>query len=219
MACSRPALGLWIGFASRYIRRHSRGDGLSSPSLESRFSLLSLLKSAPMEVSPESSSFLCSPQKAASYEWMSAKPDRKAVPKRTSQPSLLVMITCGGHSDTITNTFLAIERRTVMTQPSTRILVLGAGIAGLLFTLRLAGKVAGESVQITLIDESDTFTVRPRLQEFATNQRIFSRPFSQILRKTQVQFLQGRVTSLDSSQHRSTVQDQQQQQHDLSYDF
>src|SRR5205807_7146700 len=92
-----------------------------------------------------------------------AKPDRKTVPKRTAQPSLLVMITCGGHGDTITNTFSVIERRTVMTQPSTRILVLGAGIAGLLFTLRLAGKVANESVQITLVDESDTFTVRPRL--------------------------------------------------------
>src|SRR5256886_12153456 len=109
-----------------------------------------------------------------------------------------------------TNTFSAIERRTVMTQPSTRILVLGAGIAGLLFTLRLAGKVANEPVQITLVDESDTFTVRPRLHEFATNQRVFSRSFPQILRKTQVQFLQARVTSLDPSQHRITVQDQQQ---------
>src|SRR5256714_3664397 len=117
------------------------------------------------------------------------------------------------------NTFSAIERRTVMTQPSTRILVLGAGIAGLLFTLRLAGKVANESVQITLVDESDTFTVRPRLHEFATNQRVFSRSFPQILRKTQVQFLQARVTSLDPSQHRVTVQDQQQQQHELTYDY
>src|SRR6266566_1860431 len=105
----------------------------------------------------------------------------------------------------------------VMTQPSTRILVLGAGIAGLLFTLRLAGKVARESVQITLVDESDTFTVRPRLHEFATNQRVFRRSFSQILRKTQVQFLQARVTSLDPSQHRVTVQDQQQ--HELTYDY
>ena len=95
-----------------------------------------------------------------------------------------------------------------MTQPSTRILVLGAGIAGLLFTLRLAGKVARESVQITLVDESDTFTVRPRLHEFATNQRVFRRSFPQILRKTQVQFLQARVTNLDPSQHRVTVQDQ-----------
>ena len=106
-----------------------------------------------------------------------------------------------------------------MTQPSTRILVLGAGIAGLLFTLRLAGKVANESVQITLVDESDTFTVRPRLHEFATNQRVFRRSFPQILRKTQVQFLQARVTSLDPSQHRVTVQDQQQQQHELAYDY
>src|SRR2546422_2792886 len=117
------------------------------------------------------------------------------------------------------STCSAIERRTVMTQPSTRILVLGAGIAGLLFTLRLAGKVARESVQITLIDELDTFIVRPRLHEFATNQRVFSRPFSQILRKTQVQFLQGRVTSLDLSQHRVTVQVEPQQQHELAYDY
>jgi NADH dehydrogenase len=106
-----------------------------------------------------------------------------------------------------------------MTQPSTRILVLGAGIAGLLFTLRLAGKVARESVQITLVDESDSFTVRPRLHEFATNQRVFSRPFSQILRKTQVHFLQGRVTSLDPSQHRITVQIEPQQQQELAYDY
>ncbi len=106
-----------------------------------------------------------------------------------------------------------------MTQPSTRILVLGAGIAGLLFTLRLSGKVAHESAQITLVDEADTFTICPRLHEFATHQRIFSRPFSQILRKTQVQFLQGRVTGLDPRGHRVTVQDQQQQPHELRYDY
>ena len=104
-----------------------------------------------------------------------------------------------------------------MTQPSTRILVLGAGIAGLLFTLRLAGKVARELVQITLIDEADTFTVRPRLHEFATRQRVFRRSFLEILRKTRVQFLQGRVISLEPSRHRITVQDQQQ--HEMEYDY
>src|SRR6266496_6653248 len=117
------------------------------------------------------------------------------------------------------STFSARERRTVMIQPSTRILVLGAGIAGLLFTLRLEGRVARESVQITLVDEADTFTVRPKLHEFAINQRVFRRPFSQILRKTQVQFLQGRVTSLDPDQHRVTVQVEPQQQHELAYDY
>src|SRR5437588_4953855 len=104
-----------------------------------------------------------------------------------------------------------------MTQPTTRVLVLGSGIAGLLFTLRLSGKVDRKPVQITLVDESDTFTVRPRLHEFATHQHVFRRSFSRILRKTQVQFLQGRVTSLDPSQHRITVQDQQQK-YELEYD-
>jgi NADH:quinone reductase (non-electrogenic) len=104
-----------------------------------------------------------------------------------------------------------------MKQPSTRILVLGAGVAGLLFTLRLAGKMPRESVQITLVDASDTFIVRPRLHEFATRQRDFRRTFGEILRKTPVQFLQARVISLDPSQHRVTVQDEQEQE--LTYDY
>src|SRR5260370_13258325 len=111
------------------------------------------------------------------------------------------------------------ERRTVMTQPSTRILVLGAGIAGLLFTLRLSGKVERSSVQITLVDESDTFMVRPRLHEFATNQHVSQRSLPKILRASRVQFVQGRVSSLDPSQRRVTVLDQQQQPHELEYDY
>jgi NADH dehydrogenase FAD-containing subunit len=43
----------------------------------------------------------------------------------------------------------------MMTQSSTRIIVLGAGIAGLLFTLRLSGKMDRKSVQITMIDEKE----------------------------------------------------------------
>ncbi len=106
-----------------------------------------------------------------------------------------------------------------MTQPSTRILVLGAGVAGLLFTLRLAGKVARESVQITLVDASDTFIVRPRLHEFATRQRDFQRTFREILRNTPVQFLQARVVSLDPGQHHVTVQVEQEHQQELTYDY
>jgi NADH dehydrogenase FAD-containing subunit len=106
-----------------------------------------------------------------------------------------------------------------MTHPSTRILVLGAGVAGLLFTLRLAGKVARASVQITLVDASDTFIVRPRLHEFATKQRDFRRTFLEILHNTPVQFIQARVTSLDPSQHRVTIQVEPQQQQELTYDY
>ncbi|HLZ62997.1 MAG TPA: FAD-dependent oxidoreductase [Ktedonosporobacter sp.] len=105
-----------------------------------------------------------------------------------------------------------------MRQPSTRVLVLGAGIAGLLFTLRLAGKVARKSVQITLVDEADTFIVRPRLHEFATHQRVFTRSFSHILRKTQVQFVQGRVIALSPNEHSVIVQ-VGQEQHEMAYDY
>jgi len=106
-----------------------------------------------------------------------------------------------------------------MTHPSTRILVLGAGIAGLLFTLRLAGKVKNSSVQITLVDESDTFMVRPRLHEFATNQHVSQRSLPKILRASRVQFLQARVISLQPSKRSVTVLDQQQQPHELEYDY
>jgi len=84
-----------------------------------------------------------------------------------------------------------------MTQPSTRILIAGAGYAGLLFTMRLAGKVARQHVQISLVNESDSFTERVRLHQFATNQGVQWRSIPQMLRKTNVQFLQGRVTGLD----------------------
>jgi len=42
-------------------------------------------------------------------------------------------------------------------QPSTRIFVIGAGYAGLLFTMRLVGKVASQNVHIVLVNESNTF--------------------------------------------------------------
>ena len=104
------------------------------------------------------------------------------------------------------------------TQPSTRILVIGAGYAGLLFTTRLAGKVARQHVHIALVNESDTFTERPRLHQFATNQVIQWRSLPQILRQTNVQFIQGRVTSIDPAHHEIVVVDQQQT-HDLEYDY
>src|SRR5258708_30855606 len=83
------------------------------------------------------------------------------------------------------------------TQPSTRILVIGAGYAGLLFTMRLAGKVARQNVDIALVNDSDTFTERPHLPEFATNQVIQWRSLPQMLRRTKAQFIQGRDMSLD----------------------
>ena len=82
------------------------------------------------------------------------------------------------------NALVSDYRRTVQeTPPPIRILVIGAGYAGLLFTLRLAGKVARQHVQIALVNESDTFTERPRLHQFATNQVVPWRSLPQMLRR------------------------------------
>ena len=102
--------------------------------------------------------------------------------------------------------------------PSTRILVIGAGYAGLLFTMRLAGKVARQDAQIALVNEFDTFIERPRLHQFATNQGVQWRSLPQMLHRTHVQFIQGRVTRLDPF-HRKIMVEDQQHTHQLEYDY
>jgi len=57
------------------------------------------------------------------------------------------------------------------TQPSTRILVIGAEYAGLLFTMRLAGKVVQQHVHIALVNDSDTFTERAQRRQQAREQK------------------------------------------------
>ena len=117
------------------------------------------------------------------------------------------------------------KRSTVQeTQPSTRILVIGAGYAGLLFTMRLAGKVASQNVHIALVNESDTFTERPRLHQFATNHVVQWRSLPQMLRRTNIQFIQGRVTGLDPIHRKIMVEDQQKgiprdKSGDYEYDY
>src|SRR5438270_12424838 len=99
MACPRPALGLCTDFARQCIRRHSRGDGsrvrgtmkafLAQPREPIQLPLIAKVLS--YGGVPESSSFLHLLPSWVCYEWMSTKPDRKAVLFGTAQPSLLVM--------------------------------------------------------------------------------------------------------------------------------
>jgi NADH dehydrogenase FAD-containing subunit len=96
--------------------------------------------------------------------------------------------------------------------------VIGAGYAGLLFTMRLAGKVASRHVHIALVNDSDTFTERPRLHQFATNQEVQWRSLPQMLRRTNIQFIQGRVTSIDPAHHEIVVVDREPPHH-VEYDY
>lgn len=88
----------------------------------------------------------------------------------------------------------------------TRIVVIGAGYAGMLATVRLAGKVRRTNTHITLVNASDVFIERLRLHELAAGKAMRQRPIKDILAGTGVQFVQGRVTHLDPAQSHITIQ-------------
>ncbi len=87
-----------------------------------------------------------------------------------------------------------------------RIVILGAGYAGMLAALRLAGKRRKLPVQITLVNGSASFVERIRLHQRATNQRLPQISIPRLLRGTGVHFVQGWVTELQPTGQRVKVQ-------------
>ncbi len=91
-------------------------------------------------------------------------------------------------------------------QKPTEVVVIGAGYAGLLATVRLAGKLrraraaGAPAVQITLVNAADAFVERIRLHEFAANQPLKHRPLTAILRGTGVRFVEGYAHAIDTRQ-------------------
>lgn len=104
-----------------------------------------------------------------------------------------------------------------MEQNSTNVVVLGAGYAGLLAAVRLAGKTRRHNTEITLVNASDHFVERPRLHQFATNQQIAPRPLSKVLDGTGIKFIQGRVSKIDPKRHDVTVETNGYTRH-IAYD-
>src|SRR5262245_4101492 len=93
-----------------------------------------------------------------------------------------------------------------MTEQKTQIVVLGAGYAGLLCTVRLAGKTRRQNVQITLVNAVDTFVERVRLHQYAANQPVKYRPIRATLRGTGVTFVEGMAAAIDSQRRTVAVQ-------------
>jgi NADH dehydrogenase FAD-containing subunit len=62
----------------------------------------------------------------------------------------------------------------------TRILILGAGYAGMLAAVRLAGKTRRQNAAITLVNASDVFVERLRLHQVAANWQVKRRPILDI---------------------------------------
>jgi hypothetical protein len=82
------------------------------------------------------------------------------------------------------------EQRTEDKQ-HTEIVVIGAGYAGLLATVRLAGKLRTTPVNITLVNSSDVFVERLRLHQFAANHAVVRRPLEKALQGTGVKIALG----------------------------
>jgi NADH dehydrogenase FAD-containing subunit len=109
-----------------------------------------------------------------------------------------------------------------MAQQSLQVVIIGAGYAGLLATVRLAGKVRRQiergDVAITLVNAADLFVERPRLHQLAANQPIVQRPIADMLPATGVAFIRGTVTSIDVARRAIEAQTETGTQQ-IGYDY
>ncbi|MFM6025211.1 MAG: NAD(P)/FAD-dependent oxidoreductase [Dolichospermum sp.] len=96
-----------------------------------------------------------------------------------------------------------------MTQPTTKICILGGGFGGLYTALRLS-QLPWESTpkpEIILVDQSDRFVFSPLLYELLTRELQtweIAPPYSELLQGTSIQFYQSTVSAIDINQQ--TVQ-------------
>ncbi|MFC4016091.1 NAD(P)/FAD-dependent oxidoreductase [Nonomuraea purpurea] len=78
-----------------------------------------------------------------------------------------------------------------------RIVVLGAGYAGLGAAKRAARRLRGTGARMTLVNASDRFVERVRLHQLAAGQRLPDLPLATLLEGTGVELVVARVTGID----------------------
>jgi NADH dehydrogenase FAD-containing subunit len=79
-----------------------------------------------------------------------------------------------------------------------RVVILGAGYAGMAAAIQLAARVKGRGdVRVTLVNAQERFTERLRLHMTATGQQVAELSIPQLLEGTGVQFVRGWVTAVD----------------------
>ncbi|MFI6002078.1 NAD(P)/FAD-dependent oxidoreductase [Streptomyces sp. NPDC051366] len=80
-----------------------------------------------------------------------------------------------------------------------RVLVLGAGYAGMSAAIQLAARIEGhQGVQVTLVNAQERFTERMRLHMTGTGQRLAELSIPELLAGTGAQFMRGWVTAVDT---------------------
>ena len=89
-----------------------------------------------------------------------------------------------------------------------RIVILGAGYAGLAAAMSLAGRVRRrDDVRITLVNASERFTERLRLHQVAAGEELAGLRLPDQLRRTGITLEIGWVTAIDASAHTVRVDD------------
>ncbi|KUL27739.1 NAD(P)/FAD-dependent oxidoreductase [Actinoplanes awajinensis] len=85
-----------------------------------------------------------------------------------------------------------------MTKEAKRIVVLGAGYAGMLTVTALAGRARRrDDVSITVVNAGERFTERLRLHQVATGQQLAELNLRELLAGSKAEFQQGWVTGID----------------------
>lgn len=96
-----------------------------------------------------------------------------------------------------------------------RVLILGAGYAGLAAAVQLAARVGRrEDVQVTLVNAQERFTERMRLHMTGTGQQVAEWSVPQLLAGTGARFVRGWVTAVDADARTVRIDDDR----DLHYD-
>lgn len=107
-----------------------------------------------------------------------------------------------------------------MTEPSTKICILGGGFGGLYTALRLS-QLPWENQpkpEIVLVDQHDRFLFLPLLYELVTGEMEtweIAPPYAELLASTGIRFQQGCVANIDVNAKRVTLQDETA----LDYDY
>lgn len=87
-----------------------------------------------------------------------------------------------------------------------QVLIIGAGYAGMMATVRLARQAKRANMKLTLINGTVNFVERLRLHQVAANQSIEEQAIPDTLKGTDVQFVQGWVQSIQAENRKVIVQ-------------
>ena len=106
---------------------------------------------------------------------------------------------------------------TTPTATAHRVVILGAGYAGLTAASRLAREVDADAVSITLVNAVPEFVERPRLHQVASGQDVGTHPLAELLRGTHVQLKLGWARAVDTEARTVTVSTEDSVE-DVAYD-